>query len=260
MLSNKDPNLVVEEKTPIVRPGTYSPITVHMGDTMGVLFLGILTCILLVRWGQAEERYRKLTAQDGEGWGLAHVRRVMELAGWIGVGIPHDALALSVAVALHDWGAFPRYRVPGLDHALRSRQIAETDILPRMGLSPSVNEIVLEAIEKHDYRDLRPMISNEALLLREADMLDLIGMVGIAREFAWGPNDLDICQRRIHARLEGVRGRLTLPRAKEIAHRVSKSTCAGFDTPLSDVSIRKTSGYSTSEVLRSSCYAKEINP
>lgn len=159
----------------------------------------------------------EMTAQDGEGWGLAHVRRVMELAKLIGVDVPHDSIALTLAVVLHDWGAFPRYRVPGVDHALRSRQIAETEILPQLGVTPSVSGIILEAIEKHDYRDTRPVNTNEALLLREADMLDLIGMIGIAREFAWGPNNLEVCQQRIRARLEGIRGRFTLPRAREIA-------------------------------------------
>ncbi len=159
----------------------------------------------------------EMTAQDGEGWGFAHVQRVRELAKLIGVDVPHDSYALTLAVVLHDWGAFPRYRVPGVDHALRSRQIAETDILPRMKLTPEMCRNILEAIEKHDYRDTRPVISNEALLLREADMLDLIGIVGMAREFAWGPNNLKVCHQRIRARLEGVRGRFTLPRAREIA-------------------------------------------
>ena len=159
----------------------------------------------------------QMTAQDGEGWGLAHVRRVMALANVIGVDVPHDSFALTLAIVLHDWGAFPRYRVPGVNHALLSKQIAETEILPRMEVTPRVSGVVLEAIEKHDYRDTRPVSSNEALLLREADMLELIGMIGITREFAWGPNNLEICQRRIRARLEGVWGRFTLPRAKEIA-------------------------------------------
>jgi hypothetical protein len=47
--------------TPIVQPGTYSPITVHMGDTLGVLFLGVLACVLLANWVRAEGRLRALT-------------------------------------------------------------------------------------------------------------------------------------------------------------------------------------------------------
>jgi hypothetical protein len=49
--------------SPIVQPGTYSPISVHMGDTLGVLFLGVLACVLLANWVRAEARVRALTEQ-----------------------------------------------------------------------------------------------------------------------------------------------------------------------------------------------------
>jgi uncharacterized protein len=158
-----------------------------------------------------------MTARDGEGWGLPHVRRLMALVQEIGADLPHDSSALELAIVLHDWGAFACYRVAGVDHALRSRQVAEREILPRVALDPSVSALVLDAIELHDYRDTRPAASNEALLLREADMLDFLGMIGTAREFAWGPNDLEVCTRRILARRAAIRGRLTIPRAQEIA-------------------------------------------
>jgi hypothetical protein len=61
---------------------------------------------------------------------------------------------------------------------------------------------VLETIEVHDYRDLRPTHSSKALLLREADMLEFLGMIGMAREFARGPKDVEICQRRILERVD----------------------------------------------------------
>jgi hypothetical protein len=47
--------------TPIVQPGTYTPISVHMGDSLGVLFLGVLACVLLANWVRAEARFRALT-------------------------------------------------------------------------------------------------------------------------------------------------------------------------------------------------------
>ena len=64
MVTNKDLIPIVEEKTPIVSPGTYSPVTVHMKDTMGTIFLGILACILLIGWMFAETRNRGLMAQS----------------------------------------------------------------------------------------------------------------------------------------------------------------------------------------------------
>ncbi len=48
-------------------------------------------------------------------------------------------------------------------------------------------------------------------------MLEFLGMIGLAREFAFGPNDLAACQRRILARRAGIEERFTLPRTRAIA-------------------------------------------
>jgi hypothetical protein len=58
---NKIPPL--EDQTPLVSPGNYSPVTVYIKDTLGALFLGILSGILLVGWMRAEERYRALVTK-----------------------------------------------------------------------------------------------------------------------------------------------------------------------------------------------------
>jgi hypothetical protein len=84
-------------------------------------------------------------------------------------------------------------------------------------LSDGQKAILLEAIELHDYRDRCPTQSNEALLLREADMLEFLGMIGMAREFARGPKNVEACYKRILSRRYGIQGRFTLPRAQEIA-------------------------------------------
>ena len=159
---------------------------------------------------------RAMTIEYGEGWGYPHVCRVLRLVGEIAADTTCDENVVHYAAYLHDWGAFPRYRQAGVDHAIRSKQIAETEILPHTGLSASARQAVLEAIALHDYRDIRPAY-NEALVLREADMLDFLGVIGIAREFAWGPNNLRTCYERILARRSGIAGRLTLPKAKGIA-------------------------------------------
>jgi hypothetical protein len=48
------------EKTPTVSPGTYSPVTVTVTDSIGAMFLGVLAVIFLIGWSQAETRYHKL--------------------------------------------------------------------------------------------------------------------------------------------------------------------------------------------------------
>lgn len=158
-----------------------------------------------------------LTLQYGEGWAVAHVRRVLGLIDQISVGIPYDAEAMRYAAYLHDWGAFPHYAQPGVDHALRSHEIAATEILPQTGLSGDTVAVILEAIGLHDYRCMEPVQSAEALLLREADFLDFLGVVGVLRAFAAGPKDLKRCYDVAQKRLAAVRGRFTIPAAQKIA-------------------------------------------
>ena len=55
------------------------------------------------------------------------------------------------------------------------------------------------------------------MLLREADMLEFLGMIGMAREFARGPKNVETCYKRIRSRQYGIQGRFTLPRAQQIA-------------------------------------------
>jgi uncharacterized protein len=158
-----------------------------------------------------------LTATHGEGWGLPHVQRVLHLIDLISVDVPHNSQALTVATYLHDWGAFPLYRQSGVDHALRSRQVAEQEILPRLDIPTEAPPIILETIERHDYRDPRPVTCHEARLLREADFLDFLGVIGMVREFAWGPNNLSVCLRRVLDRRQKIMGRFTYPQAQELA-------------------------------------------
>ena len=159
----------------------------------------------------------QMTLHAGEAWAIAHARRLIELIKQIGTDIPYDTEIIELAAYMHDWGAFPLYIQKDLEHALRSRQVVEIDILPHLDLTPEQKTILLEAIELHDYRDPRPVPSNEARLLREADMLEFLGMIGMAREFARGPKNVETCYRRVLSRRNGIQGRFTLPRALEIA-------------------------------------------
>jgi len=159
----------------------------------------------------------QMTLQAGENWAVSHAKRLLELIKQIGADLPYDVPVMELAVYMHDWGAFPCYIQKGVDHAIRSRQVVEVEILPRLDLTTAQKEVLLEAIELHDYRDVRQAASNEALLLREADMLEFLGAIGMARDFARGPRDLQACYRRILDRRYGIQGRFTLPQAQRIA-------------------------------------------
>lgn len=159
----------------------------------------------------------QMTLEVGEDWAIAHAKRLIELVNRISGDVPYDAHVMELAAYMHDWGAFPKYIQKDVEHAVRSRQVVESEILPHLRLTADQKGTLLETIELHDYRDMRPTKSNEALLLREADMLEFLGMMGMAREFARGPKNVETCYKRILSRRDGTQNRFTLPRAQEIA-------------------------------------------
>jgi uncharacterized protein len=178
----------------------------------------------LILWLEA------LTAPHNEAWALPHARRVFRLAERIGVGMEFDRAVVLCAAYLHDWGAFAQYCRSGVDHALRSKQVlVEEQVLARLAgqfhLTPGQQENILDCVALHDTRDPRLPRTPEALLLREADALDMLGAVGIAREYTWGPNDLEQVTARIRARMRVLRGStpshswFLLPAAQAIAAR-----------------------------------------
>ena len=176
------------------------------------------------------ENIVQMTLEVGEDWAIAHAKRLIELVKQISDGLPYDPQVMELAAYMHDWGAFPKYMQKNVEHAVRSRQVVESVILPHLNLTADQRERLLEAIELHDYRDMRPTKYNEALLLREADMLEFLGMMGMAREFARGPKNVETCYKRVLSRRDGIRDRFTLPRAQEIAKTKldRMETCLGW--------------------------------
>ena len=159
----------------------------------------------------------QMTFDVGEDWAIAHAKRLIELGRQFSAGLPYDPQVFELAAYLHDWGAFPKYTQKNVEHAIRSRQVVATEILSQLNLTPAQKDILLEAIELHDYRDTRPARSNEALFLRKRDMLEFLGMIGMARDFQRGPRNVETCYKRILSRRREIEGRFTLPKAQEIA-------------------------------------------
>lgn len=58
MLTNEEQSPAIGVKTPVDISGNYQPI--HLEDTVGAIFLGILAVICLIGWMRSESRYRSL--------------------------------------------------------------------------------------------------------------------------------------------------------------------------------------------------------
>jgi HD superfamily phosphodiesterase len=128
----------------------------------------------------------RLTRQYGGDWALSHTRRLLKLIALIGEGLDYDRDLVWVAAHLHDWGTFPEWAKKGVNHSLRGKQVAR-DYLKNNGSPKAWVDKVVQCIEFHHGGGEELCL--EAILLRDADALDGLGLMGLLAEFAMIPCD-----------------------------------------------------------------------
>jgi uncharacterized protein len=111
-----------------------------------------------------------------------HVLRVLALAEQIGREEGADPEIVRTAALLHDVGRAEESRT-GRCHAAVGAERAR-EILA--GQPPQKVEAVAAAIASHRFREGTPPASLEARVLYDADKLDAIGAVGVARAYVVG--------------------------------------------------------------------------
>ncbi|MCK5129864.1 MAG: HD domain-containing protein [Clostridiales bacterium] len=119
-----------------------------------------------------------------------HGRRTLHIAKLIAVKekLEYDEDILIFAAYFHDISAFAPYRPEGVfDHALESSKVVP-QIAEAFGFSDDEIETIIEAVKYHDKANL--VESNEALLIRNADGVDYLGFMTIARDFSKSPKDM----------------------------------------------------------------------
>ncbi len=129
----------------------------------------------------AEEYVRKLFEADAGGHDAAHTLRVRRNAMRIAADAPGcDALVVELAALLHDAD----------DHKLfhTADNANARAFLEREGLDPAYIDRICEAVNSVSFsrnRGRRPE-TIEGKIVQDADRLDAIGAVGVARCFAFG--------------------------------------------------------------------------
>ncbi|RME45552.1 MAG: HD domain-containing protein [Caldilineae bacterium] len=130
----------------------------------------------MITIAQARSYYRNDAAHDFD-----HVLRVLANARQIARTEPANLQILETAVLLHDIARADQART-GRDHAAEGARRARAIL---RDAPPHFVDAVCHAIAAHRFRVDNPPQTIEAKILYDADKLDAIGAVGVARAFAF---------------------------------------------------------------------------
>jgi uncharacterized protein len=129
--------------------------------------------------------YAKSTLQnEGSGHDWWHVYRVWNLARAIGAEEGANMLIVELAALLHDIADWKAY---GGDENVGPRVAGEW--LDSLGVAEPIVNAVKDIIPKISFKgipDDKSILSHEAKIVQDADRLDAIGAIGIARVFTYG--------------------------------------------------------------------------
>jgi len=114
-------------------------------------------------------------------WGFSHSERDYLLASRLAAEskLTIDTDVLFAAAFLHDVGAFDAFRKDGVDHTDRAAELVP-DILNGAGFPAAKVKAVQDAVANHMYYRANAG-GPEAIVLHDADTLDFLGSIGIAR-------------------------------------------------------------------------------
>ncbi len=112
-----------------------------------------------------------------------HILRVLAMAERLAREEGADLEIVRTAALLHDWGRAEEKRT-GEDHAQIAARHARL-FLRKRGAEPAFIEAVAHAIAAHRFRRPPAPQTPEARVLFDADKLDAIGAIGIARAYAY---------------------------------------------------------------------------
>jgi uncharacterized protein len=130
-----------------------------------------------------KERARQLFLKASGSHDWDHTRRVVVLCEHIGQVEKADLTLLRIAAYLHDIGRCHQDRSSGAScHAREGARMA-ADILKNVPLADPDKQHIIHCIRSHRFRENQAPETLEAKVLFDADKLDAIGAVGVARAY-----------------------------------------------------------------------------
>ena len=134
-------------------------------------------------WKKMEDAAKAACQGRGSGHDWLHVRRVVRLAQQLAQGEQADGEILRAAALLHELvnhpKNHPRSAQSGEDCAMAAREL-----LAWLGVDSAWAGKVAACIEEHAWSAGKSPTLRESALLQDADRLDALGAIGLARCFA----------------------------------------------------------------------------
>jgi uncharacterized protein len=172
---------------------------------------------------QAIEDYIRINAKPSDKF--SHQARLYRLAAELAAGTPHDDEVLHAAAWLHDLGVFVGHRPEQPEALARWDWIAYAmakapELLRSFGFPEQKSAAVLEAVRTH--LPSGEPTTFEGVVLRDADILEQLGSVGVLRtvskvgrdtRFVLFSHALDVLRRN----LNDLPAKLKLPQARVLA-------------------------------------------
>lgn len=116
---------------------------------------------------------------------------------------------------MHDISAFPPYKPEGtFDHALESSKLMP-ELAKDYGFGEKDIDVIVDAVKSHNKADAGTF--NESVLLRNADGVDYLGCMAIARDFSKAHTDMRAAVSALKSRKKQFYEIIDLPYAIELA-------------------------------------------
>lgn len=163
---------------------------------------------------QGFKRLEELVIECGGMYGFTHSKRIIELVRQVSEGKAYNEEIIEFCALTHDLGAYSKYAVSGVDHAVRSLEIVPA-LIKDYNFSNEEQELIYEVIGNH--HGAAPGKSFESILFRDADALDFIGYIGITRDIARAGKDVAKGFDSIKKHRQKLPGMLVLESSQRIA-------------------------------------------
>jgi uncharacterized protein len=121
---------------------------------------------------------REKAAEYGGTYGLEHSLRLIGLVRNLAKGRSYNEDTVVFSAYVHDFGAYPKFLEAGIDHVARSMEVLP-EYMKLYSFSHEEEDLIRETVSSHHSKETPQSL--EAILFRDADALDFLGYIGVAR-------------------------------------------------------------------------------